>query len=84
MPLTLVFQCAMEGLVIGASLPPDLEELDAETLLLDMDNLDKIFSQVPNPGDIIIPEPDDSTRQFLSRTATTSEATQSLEGRFGR
>ena len=81
----------MEGLVIGVPLPPDLAELDAETLLHasnipDMDNLDEIFSQVPNPGDITIPEPDSTSQPDLSEQNgdCTSEATQSLEGRFGK
>lgn len=81
----------MEGLVIGVQLPPDLAELDAETLLHasnipDMDNLDEIFSQVPNPGDITIPEPDSTSQPDRSEQNgdCISEATQSLEGRFGK
>ena len=81
----------MEGLVIGVQLPPDLEELDAETLLHtsnipDMDNLDEIFSQVPNPDDITISEPDSTSQPARSgqHGDSTSAATQSQEGRFGK
>ena len=46
-------------------LPSDLVGLNAETLLQannipDMDNLDELLSQVPNPDDVVIP---DSTAQ---------------------
>ena len=81
----------MEGLVIGVQLSPDLEELDAETLLHgsnipDMDNLDELLSQVPNPDDITISEPDSTSQHVLSEQygESTSAATQVVEGRFGK
>ena len=54
-----------EGLLIE-ELPQDLIGLDAEMLLqasniTDLDNLDELLSQLPNPDDVIIPEPDSTT-----------------------
>ena len=52
----------MEGLVIE-ELPQDLQRLDAQALLcamvgdtLDLDDLDRVLSQVPNPDEIKLPE----------------------------
>ena len=54
-----------EGLLIE-ELPQDLIGLDAEMLLQasnipDLDNLDELLSQIPNPDDVIIPEPDSTS-----------------------
>ena len=52
----------MEGLVIK-ELPEGLQRLDAQALLsatvadtLDLDDLDRVLSQVPNPDEIELPE----------------------------
>ena len=47
----------MEGLIVPEILPPELRELDAQALLQatdlpDLDCLDQILSQIPNPDDV--------------------------------
>ena len=70
-----------EGLLIE-ELPQDLIRLDAEMLLQasnipDLDNLDELLSQIPNPED---PEPDSTTEPHPSGVDSASSATN---GRFG-
>ena len=74
----------MEGLVIE-ELPPDLVELNAELLLQadsipDMDNLDELLSQIPNPDDVVIPEPDSTTQPHPSGDSA-SATNQGFGGR---
>ena len=73
-----------EGLLIE-ELPQDLIGLDAEMLLRasnipDLDTLDELLSQIPNPNDVIIPEPDSTTEPHPSGVDSASSATN---GRFG-
>ena len=72
-----------EGLLIE-ELPQDLIGLDAEMLLHasnipDLDNLDELLSQIPNPDDVIIPEPDSTTERHPSGVYSSS----ATNGRFG-
>ena len=76
----------MEGLVIPGILPPELQQLDATALVQatdipDMDCLDALLSQVPDPNEIQV-EPDSCTNEPESHGG--EEETSAASRRFAR